>query len=60
MDAGLNESEFQISNTSDNDYKVRVGISFTYHDVVFYKKEINLAIIAGQTINQRSSIRRTI
>ena len=59
MDAGLNESEFQISNTSDNDYKVIV-ILFTDNDVIFYKKETNLSIIAGQTINQRSSIRQTI
>jgi len=51
-DAGFNESEFQISNTSDHDYKVRLGISFTDNDVVLYEKETNITVLAGQTINQ--------
>ena len=51
-DADLTESEFQMSNTSDHDYEVKVGISFTDNDAVLYKKETNLTVIAGQTINQ--------
>ena len=31
-DSGLNESEFQVSNSSDDDYAVKVGISFTDND----------------------------
>jgi len=51
-ESGLNESEFQISNTSDNDYKVRVGISFTDNDAVLYEKETGITVHAGKTINQ--------
>lgn len=51
-ESGLNESEFQISNTSNNDYKVRIGISFIDNDVVLYENETNLTVLAGQTINQ--------
>ena len=51
-EAGLNESEFQISNTSDNDYKVRIGISFTDNDAVLYENETDLTVLAGQIINQ--------
>ena len=51
-DTGLNESEFQISNTSDDDYKVRVGISFTDNDAVLYENETDLTVLAGQIINQ--------
>ena len=51
--AGLNESEFRISNISDNDYKVRIGISFTDNDAVLYENETELIVLAGQKINQR-------
>ena len=52
IDTGITESEFQISNISDHDYEVKVGMSFTENDVVLYKKEINLTVIAGQTIHR--------
>jgi len=51
-DSGLTESEFKISNTSDSDYEVRAGISFTDNDSVLYEKEIGLLIKSGQIINQ--------
>ncbi len=51
-ESGLNESEFQISNSSDDDYEVRVGISFTDNDAVLYENETDLTVLAGQTINQ--------
>jgi len=51
-DSGLIESEFQISNTSDNHYKAEVGILFTDNNSVLYEKEISITILAGQIINQ--------
>ena len=51
-ESGLNESEFQISNSSDNNYKVRIGISFIDNDAVLYENETDLSVLAGQIINQ--------
>jgi len=51
-DSGLTESKFQISNTSDNNYELTIGISFTDNDSVLYEKEIHVLILSGQTVSK--------
>lgn len=50
--SGLTESHFQITNTHDEDYGVKIGILFTNNDAVLYEKEVDVVIMAGHTINQ--------
>lgn len=51
-DSGLTESQFQITNNNENDYKVKVSISYTNNEEILFEKEVNLTIFSSQTINQ--------
>ena len=50
--SGLTESRFQVTNTHNKDYDVKVGILFTNNDGILYEKEVIVRILAGQTITQ--------
>lgn len=52
IDTGLNESHFQITNTNQKDYDVRIGVKFTDNDSILYEKEILVRILAGETLDQ--------
>lgn len=51
-DNGLNESHFQIANMHDKGYGVKLLVSFTDNDSVLYEKEVDVVLLAKQTINQ--------
>ena len=50
--SGLTESQFQITNTNENDYEVNIGISFTDNEDILYEKKVKMKILSGQTVNQ--------
>ena len=51
-DSGLTESLFQITNTNEKNYEVKVKVSFTDNDVILYENQVELKILSGQTVNQ--------
>lgn len=50
--SGLTESQFQITNTHEGNFLVKVKISFTDNEKVLYEKQESIEILSGQTINQ--------
>jgi len=50
--SGLTESQFQITNTNENNYEIRIAVSYTDNEKVLYEKQVSVAVLSGQTINQ--------
>ncbi|MFB5636773.1 MAG: hypothetical protein ACE5RB_09115, partial [Nitrosopumilus sp.] len=50
--SGLTESNFQITNTNENNYEVGVEVSFTDNEAILYEKQVKVKILSGQTVNQ--------
>jgi len=52
VSAGFHESNFQVTNTHENDYGLKIRVSFTDDHSVLYEKEIDVVLLSGQTTNQ--------
>ncbi len=52
MPSGLTESQFQITNNNENNYEIRINVSFTDNEQVLFEKQVNLMVLSGQTIDQ--------
>ncbi|MCV0401738.1 MAG: hypothetical protein K5777_07160 [Nitrosopumilus sp.] len=50
--AGFHEYHFQVTNTHEKDYGIMMSVSFTDNQSTLYEKEIDIVLLAGQTVNQ--------
>ena len=50
--SGLTESQFQVTNTHEDDFDVNLGVSFTDNESILFEKQVKVRILSGQTITQ--------
>ena len=50
--SGLTESQFQITNTNEQNFEVILGVSFMDNEKILSEKQVKVEILSGETINQ--------
>jgi hypothetical protein len=50
--SGFTESHFQVTNTNENNYEVKIDVLFRNNEQILYEKQESVVVLSGQTIDQ--------